>query len=191
MDPTIADYDLFYWATNGWVNYTRTFPAGNFYLYARLSAGNGAFNLQCAQVTNGWGTVTQLTQYLGSFKGTGASFATWQWVPLVNTNTGQPVILSLGGTNTFQMTGDYNENANFFELVSVAQSISLTASLSGTNILLSFPTHAGSTYTVYWKNDLLDPTWTQLGAPVLGNGSITSVLDGISESHRFYRLTIQ
>jgi hypothetical protein len=191
MDPTIADYDLFYWATNGWVNYTRTFPAGNFYLYARLSAGNGAFNLQCAQVTNGWGTVTQLTQYLGSFKGTGASFATWQWVPLVNTNTGQPVILSLGGTNTFQMTGDYNENANFFELVPVAQSTSLTASLSGTNILLSFPTQAGSTYTVYWKNDLLDPTWTQLGAPVLGNGSITSVLDGISESHRFYRLTIQ
>jgi hypothetical protein len=191
MDPTIADYDLFYWATNGWVNYTRTFPAGNFYLYARLSAGNGAFNLQCAQVTNGWGTVTQATQYLGTFKGTGASFATWQWVPLVNTNTGQPVVLSLSGTNTLQMTGDYNENANFFELVPVAQSISLTASLSGTNILLSFPTQAGSTYTVYWKNDLLDPTWTQLGAPVLGNGYIMSVLDGRSESHRFYRLTIQ
>jgi hypothetical protein len=128
---------------------------------------------------------------LGTFTGTGTSFATWQWVPLVNTNTSQPVVLSLGGTNTFQMTGDYNENVNFFQLVPLAQSVSLTASLSGTNIVLSFPTQAGSTYTVYYKNNLTDPTWTQLGAPVLGDGSIMSVLDGISESHRFYRLTIQ
>lgn len=190
-DPTIADYDVNYWATNGWVNYTRTFPTGDFYLYARLSAGNGAFNLQCAQVTGGWGTTTQTNQYLGTFTGTGTSFATWQWVPLVNTNTSQPVVLSLGGTNTFQMTGDYNENANFFQLVPVPQSVSLTASLSGTNIVLSFPTQVGITYTVYYKNNLTDPTWTQLGASVLGDGSIMSVLDGISESHRFYRLTIQ
>jgi hypothetical protein len=112
-------------------------------------------------------------------------------VPLVNTNTSQPVVLSLGGTNTFQMTGDYNENVNFFQLVPLAQSVSLTASLSGTNIALSFPTQVGSTYTVYYKNNLTDPTWTQLGAPVSGDGSIMSVLDGISESHRFYRLTIQ
>jgi hypothetical protein len=190
-NPFIADYDVCFWATNAWINYTRTFPAGQFYLYARLSAGNGAFNLQCAQVTGGWGTTTQTNQYLGTFTGTGTSFATWQWVPLVNTNTSQPVVLSLGGTNTFQMTGDYNENANFFQLVPLPQSVSLTASLSGTNIVLSFPTQAGFTYTVYYKNNLTDPTWTQLGAPVLGDGSIMSVLDGISESHRFYRLTIQ
>jgi hypothetical protein len=190
-DPTIADYDVFFWTNSGCINYTRTFPVGNFYLYARLSAGNGAFNLQCGQVTGGWGTTTQTNQYLGTFTGTGTNFATWQWVPLVNTNTSQPVVLSLGGTNTFQMTGDYNENANFFQLVPLPQSVSLTASLSGTNIVLSFPTQAGSTYTVYYKNNLTDPTWTQLGAPVLGNGSIMSVTDGISESHRFYRLTIQ
>ena len=190
-NPFIADYDVCFWATNAWLNYTRTFPAGQFYLYARLSAGNGALNLQCAQVTGGWGTTTQTNQYLGTFTGTGTSFATWQWVPLVNTNTSQPVVLSLGGTNTFQMTGDYNENVNFFQLVPLAQSVSLTASLSGTNIALSFPTQVGSTYTVYYKNNLTDPTWTQLGAPVSGDGSIMSVLDGISESHRFYRLTIQ
>lgn len=190
-NPFIADYDVCFWATNAWLNYTRTFPTGSFHLYARLSAGNGAFNLQCGQVTNGWGTTAQSNQYLGTFTGTGTNFATWQWVPLVNTNTSQPVVLSLGGTNTFQMTGDYNENANFFQLVPLAQSVRLTASLSGANIVLSFPTQAGSTYTVYYKNNLTDPTWTQLGSPVSGNGSIMSVLDGISQSHRFYRLTIQ
>ena len=190
-DPTIADYDVNYWATNGWVNYTRTFPTGVYYLYARVSAGNGAFNLQCSRVTNGWGTVSQSTEYLGTFAGTGASFTTWQWVPLVNTNTSQRVVLSLGGTNTFQMLGDYNENVNFFELVPVPQAVSLTASKSGTNIVLSFPTQAGTTYTVYYKINLTDPAWSQLGAPVVGNGSIKSVTDGISGGTRFYRLMIQ
>ena len=189
-DPTIADYDVFDWATNGWVNYTRTFPAGQFYLYGRISAAS-AFNLQCAQVTNGWGTVTQASQYLGAFRGTNTSFANWQWVPLVNTNNGNPVVLTLGGTNTFQMTGDYKEDVNFFQLVPLPQSVSLTASVSGTNIVLSFPTQAGSTYTIYYKNNLTDSTWTSLGASVSGDGSIMSVLDGISESHRFYRLMIQ
>ena len=189
-NPSIADYDVNYWATNGWINYTRTFPIGNFYLVARLSAGNGAFNLQCTQVTNGAGTATQMTNYLGSFKGSGASFATWQDVYLTDAATNK-IILPFGGVETLQFIGDYNEDVNYFELVPLAQSVSLTASLSGTNIVLSFPTQAGSTYTVYYKNNLTDPTWTQLGDPVSGNGSIMSVLDGISESHRFYRLTIE
>jgi archaellum component FlaF (FlaF/FlaG flagellin family) len=191
-DPTIVDYDVNFWATNGWINYTRTFPTGNFYLYARLSAGNGTFNLQCAQVTGGWGTTTQTSQYLGTFKGTNTSFAIWQWVPLVNTNTGLPVVLSLGGTNTFQMTGDFNENVNFFQLVPVAPpSANLTASRSGANIVLSFPTQSGATYTVLYKNNLTDPTWTSLGSSVSGDGSIKSVMDGLSGTTRFYRLMIQ
>ncbi len=191
LDPTIVDYDVNFWATNGWINYTRTFPAGNFYLYARLSAGNGAFNLQCAQVTNGWGTTTPLTRYLGTFSGTGASFATWQWVQLINTNTSMPAVVSIGGTNTLQMTGDYNENVNFFQLVPVVQSVKLTASLSGTNMVVSFPTQTGSTYTVYYKNNLADTAWMQLGAQIPGNDSIISVTNGIQGSSRFYQLMIQ
>jgi len=190
LDPTITDYDVNFWATNGWINYTRTFPAGNFYLYSRMSAAS-AFNVQCAVVTNGWGTGSQETSYLGSFRGTNTSFANWQYVPLVNTNTGLPVVLTLGGTNTFQMTGDYKANVNFFELVPVPQLVNLTASLSGTNIVLSFPSQGGSTYTVTYKNNLLDANWTPLGAPVTGDGSTKSVSDGLAGGARFYRLMIQ
>ncbi|MBW8864375.1 MAG: hypothetical protein JF609_05520 [Verrucomicrobia bacterium] len=189
-DPTIADYDVNFWATNGWINYTRTFPAGNFYLYARLSAAS-AFNLQCAVVTDGWGTASQTAQYLGSFRGTNTSFANWQYVPLVNTNTGLPVVLSLGGTNTLKMTGDYKENANFFELVSVPQIVNLSASLSGTNIVLSFPSQSGSTYTVTYKNNLTDASWTPLGTPITGDGTTKSVNDSLTGGKRFYRLMIQ
>src|ERR1017187_8346959 len=114
----IVDYDINHLGSGMWINYTRTFPSGNFYLYARLSAGNGAFNMQCAQVTNGAGTSLQASNVLGNFVGTGASFATWQYVPLAS--SGVPVVLSLGGVETLQMTGDTNENANFFVLVPAA-----------------------------------------------------------------------
>ncbi|MDB6112689.1 MAG: hypothetical protein JWR69_4439 [Pedosphaera sp.] len=190
LDPAIADYDLFNWTTNSWINYTRTYPSGNFRVYARLAGGNGAFNLQLAQVTSGWGTSTQTTQYLGTFKGTGTSFTTWQWVPLVDTNTSQAVVLSLGGTNTFRMTADGNENANFYMLVPLAAPVSLTATPSGSNILVSFPTVAGFSYTVSYKNQLSDPNWTPLST-VAGNGSVKSVSDGLTQASRFYRLSIQ
>jgi hypothetical protein len=192
-NPYIVDYDVNYWATNGWINYTRTFPTGNFYLVARLSAGNGAFNLQCTQVTNGAGTASQMTNYLGSFKGSGTSFATWQDVYLTDAATNK-IILPFGGVETLQFIGDYNEDVNYFELVPLTPlSPVITASVSGSNIQLSFPTQIGFSYTMYYKNNLTDPSWTQLGSPVPGNGAIESVTDSnilLSQNHRFYRLTI-
>jgi len=185
-NPAIADYDVDFWATNGWINYTRTFPAGKYYLYARLSAAS-AFNLQAALVTSGAGTPTQATQPLGSFIGSGTSFTTWQYVPLVDANTNH-VILSLGGVATLQFTGDYNENVNYFELVPVTAPTML-ASANGSDILLSFPTRAGFKYTVYYKNNVTDAGWTALGASVQGDGTAKVISDGIvSGSKRFYRL---
>ena len=190
-NPYIVDYDVNFF-TN-WIDYTRTFPTGNFLVYARLSAGNGSFNMQCAQVTNGAGTSLQSSNVLGNFMGSGASFTTWQYVPLTNASIGSLAILSLGGVETLQMKGDENENANFFVLVPVLPAIT-AASVGGTNIVLSFPTVFGLNYTVSWKNNLTDPTWTQLGNPVPGNGAIESVTDSniqLSQNHRFYRLAVQ
>ena len=187
VNPGIVDYDVNYWTNGAWINYTRTFPAGSYFLYARLSAGNGAFSLSCAQVTSGAGTGSQVTQPLGNFTGSGTSFANWQYVQLINTNTGSPVVLSLGGVETLQMTGDYNEDANFFTLVPIVPTV--TASVSGPNIILSFPTLSGANYTVYYKNNLTDPSWTQLGSQISGDGTVKSVSDAIS-GKRFYRLAI-
>lgn len=192
LDPTIVDRRVNYWASNAWINFTRTFPSGNFYLYARLAGANGAFNMQAAVVTGGWGTGSQTTTNIGNFIGTGGSFNTWQYVPLVNTNTGLPVVLSLGGTNTLQLTGDGNEDANFFMLVPVgASAVNLTTSLSGTNLLVSFATQTGFTYTLSYKDNLLDANWTLL-APIPGDGTTKTVTNSItSSSQRFYRLNIQ
>ena len=187
VNPYIQDYDILNLTNSGWINYTRTYPSGNYLVYARLSAGNTLTNFQCAQVTSGFGTTMQVSNVLGYFQATGNSYATWQYAPL--TSNGVPVILSLGGVETLQMTGDWNEHVNFFMLVPLTPAI--TASISAPNITLSFPTVSGLNYTVYWKNNLTDATWTPLGSPVPGNGAVLSVNDTLTQNHRFYRLAVQ
>jgi hypothetical protein len=198
LNPNIQDYDILTLTNGGWINYTRTLPTGQYLLYARLSAGATLTNFQCAQVVSGAGTTLQVSNVLGYFKATGNAYASWQYAQLINTNTGSPVILTnLGGAETLQMTGDWNEHVNFFMLVPYTQTItapSITATISGGNVILSFPTVTGFTYTIQYKNNLTDPTWTQLvggGNPVVGNNSTQSVTDSLSQTQRFYRLSIQ
>jgi len=189
-NANIQDYEVDYWDTNGWVNYTRTFPAGHYNVYARASAGNGPFAMQFSQVMTGAGTSSQTTQYLGSFVGSGTSFTTWKYVPLVNTNTGLPVVLSFGGVETFQVVGDYNEDINFFALVP-ALPTTASATLNGSQVLISFPTQSGFSYTVYYKNHLKDPSWQQLSGAVTGTGSVMTVPDNVGNATRFYQVGVQ
>jgi hypothetical protein len=69
--------------------------------------------------------------------------------------------------------------------------VSLKSSLSGANVALTFPTQSGFQYIVSYKNNLTDPVWTPLGAPVNGTGLLQTVTDTLGQSHRFYILTIQ
>jgi hypothetical protein len=192
VNPYIQDYDILN-ITNGWINYTRTFPAGNYYAYARLSAG-GTSNItfQLSEVTSGAGTSTQTTNALGYFKAIGNSYASWQYAPLLD-NNGRHVLLALGGEKTLQIQGDSNEHVNFFMLVPPS-TVAMTPSISGASFVLSFPTQSGFAYTVYYKDDLAAATWTQLpggGNPVTGNGLTQSVTDTLTPTHRFYQLVIQ
>jgi hypothetical protein len=190
VDPYITDHDVDYLTNGAWLNYTRTFPAGNFNVYGRLSAGNGAFKLQLAQVTSGAGTSTQTSNILGYFVGTGTSFAKWQYVPLINTNTGLPVVVNFGGVETLQISGDANENANYFMLVG-PNPVPLNAALNGANVVLSYQTQPGFHYTIFYKNHLADSAWSPLDSAVLGDGTVQSVSDGVGLASRFYQLEIQ
>ncbi len=187
------DYYVGWWTAPQWINYTRTFPANSYYIYARMAAASGTtFNLTNDLVTGGWGTSNQTSQVLGIFKGTGKGFQGWQWVQLSNTN-GQPVKVSLSGTNTLKMTAGASINANFYMLVpapTVANSVTITATRNGSNINLSFPTQMGFTYTVYYKNSLSDSTWSTLTS-VSGDGTVKTVNDGLTGTARFYRVGIQ
>jgi hypothetical protein len=66
----------------------------------------------------------------------------------------------------------------------------ITASSVGANVKLSFATQTGYTYTVQYKNHIIDAVWTTLSS-VPGNNSTQIVSDVKSQSSRFYRVSVQ
>jgi hypothetical protein len=186
-----SDYNVGWWTAGTWLNYTRTFPTNTYNLYARL-AYNAAYSVTVSLVTGGWGTPDQATQVLGTFSGTGTGFQAWQWVPLLDAGA-QPVAVALGGVSTLKMTAGTSVNANFYMLVPATTppaNVVLAANLSETNVVLSFPTVSGFTYTILTKSNLSDATWMPLTS-VSGDGSPKSVNDPATAARRFYRLSIQ
>ena len=186
-----SDYYVGWWPAGAWINYTRTFPTNTYHLYARL-AYNAAYSVTASLVSGGWGTPDQSTVTLGTFSATGTGFQAWQWVQLLDGNS-QPVAVALGGISTLKMTAGTGVNANFYMLVPATTppaNVMIEASLSGTNVVISFPTAVGFTYTVLTKNNLADPTWTPL-ISVPGDGSMKSVTDPATAAKRYYRLSIQ
>jgi len=191
------DYNIGWFTAGEWVNYTRTFPTGNYRVYGRFSRGTGTNAAPAlSRVTDGWGTPMQTTVELGSFTVDSHGWGSYAWVPLRD-GSGALMTLALNGsTNTFRLTSAGPEanteaNANFLMLVPVANPGLITASLSGGNIVLSFPTESGFSYQAQYKENLSDSNWNNLGSSVVGDGTSKSVNDSAAGAKRFYRLEIQ
>lgn len=105
------------WADNGeWYNYTRTFPAGTYNVFAGISHGGTADTDQTAGrlgiVTAGSTTPTQTVQELGVFRQAGPSggWGVNRLLPLVTTNNAL-VQVQLSGQQTVRYTitsGDFD-----------------------------------------------------------------------------------
>ena len=187
------DYDMGYWGNGFWENYTRTFPARSYNVFARLAGGAGPFSgTTLAVVTSGRGTTTQTTSVVGSFADSNAAgWQTWHWIPLRDTN-GALAAVSLGGVQTLRLTSGNNLNAHYLMFVPAgSKPVNMTVSISGSSISLHFPTVAGQNYTVLYNNSLVGGTWQQLSASIPGDGTIKTVTDTVAATKRFYRLRIQ
>ncbi len=195
---TNLDYTMGYFSAGAWANYTRHYPAGNYNVYARLAAGSTVpSSAVLAEVTSGWGTTTQTTNQLGTFNVDNNGWETYEFTPLRD-NSGNLVTLSLNGsTNTLQLGvpigAGSDVNANFLMLVPASSSGVFAITVSGSNgsISISFPSQIGSNYQLLYKNNLTDATWTPVGSPVAGNGSVESISQSISGASRFYRVQSQ
>ena len=183
-NPALKNYNVGWWLGGQWMKFTRTYAAGNYFVYGRLS-GNGTYNVQCQNVTAG-------NTVLGTFNARGRGWALYDWVPLVDAN-GQRVSVNLSGVTTLRITSDGNANANLFLLAPATAApvpVQLEAVADQGKIVLSFPSVIGSNYKVYYKSDLTDATWSLLTI-VAGDGSVKSVSDTITGPARYYRLQIQ
>lgn len=182
------DYHLYWFGPSDWANYTREYPAGAFYIYAR-SSGLGPFTMDLDQVASGAGTTNQVTSHLGQWSADGINISTHTWVPLTDAGQVAPVAVKLGGISTLRVTTPTgNCYPNYFMLVPVS-GLTLSATRSGNTVNISFPTEAGANYRVFYRTNLAAGNWTLL-EEVLGDGSVKSATDSSAAgSQRFYRVT--
>ena len=185
----VSDYNVGWWPSGAWLNYTRTFPTNNYYIYGRLASANGAYAATSSLVTGGGGGTSQTALFLGTFSGVDSGWQTWQWVPLLDAN-GQMAVVPLGGVETLKMTCANTLNANFYMFVPVPAQTTLAVSLTNSSPVLSFSTQPGFGYMVVYKNDLSEPCWKLL-AIVPGNGSTQTFADFPGAAARFYTIVVQ
>lgn len=182
------DFQLIYFGGGDWVNYTRDYPPGAYYLYVRTS-GLGPFTMTLGQVVSGQGTTNQAITPLGQWNAVGASINSFAWVPLTDAGGVAPALVTLTGVPTLQVstpTGDCYPN--YFMLVS-ATPISLKATLAANQFNVSFATQQGGNYRVFYRTNLALGNWTLLTS-VLGDGTVKSVTDStIGGKQRFYEVT--
>jgi hypothetical protein len=123
-DPGVTDYMLRDNANTEWLNYTRTFPAGTYRVYARLSKpGTVPVVAQLDEVTSGSTTVSQTLAPIGTFKRTPTgSDADYEFVPLTDA-LGNEVGVPLSGARTLRLTfvsGGQNVSLNYFVFVPIS-----------------------------------------------------------------------
>jgi hypothetical protein len=118
LSPATNDYAIGYFAVPEWVNYTRTFPAGTYNVYARLAAGGGNSVQSLSVITNDMDAGTHATNQLGTFSGSTAGWNAFAYIPLRD-QFGNLVQLPLNGKTTLrvQRTGGADANDNFYMLV--------------------------------------------------------------------------
>jgi hypothetical protein len=117
-----------------------------------------------------------------------------------NLVSGQPFVLTLptpapAGDHIqygFAIWGPDNSSTNPITKGAVVIKVysPFSAVRSGNNVNLTFPTVINHAYTVQYKTDLTDATWTGLST-TNGTGTPVAVPDTTGSSHRFYRLQIQ
>ena len=68
--------------------------------------------------------------------------------------------------------------------------VPINASLSGTNLMISFMTQSGYQYQVQYNSNLANAAWLPLGNPLYGNDAVQYVNDLPTQSARLYRLQL-
>jgi hypothetical protein len=127
------NYNVAWWSTNAWLNYTHHYPTGNYNVYARLAGNPGNTNLVQLNM------VAPSASSLGTFVEVGNGYNDYSWIPLINTNNNQIVAVTLGGLATLRATSlTGNVNANSYLLVPIITAVPLQYSYAGGLVTLSW-----------------------------------------------------
>jgi hyaluronate lyase len=186
-----SDYSIGYFSAGSWANYTRHYPAGSYYVYARVAAGSAATTCALYQVTGGRGTTAQTTNLLGTFAVPLTAWESYNYIPLLGSSGNLVTVTFNGSTNTLRLSRPSSAtadcNANFLMLVPI---FAVSAAQNVTNVVISFPAQPGFSYQVQYKTNLTDAVWNSLGS-MAGTKAVLSVSNSASGNSRFYRVMVQ
>jgi hypothetical protein len=88
-------------------------------------------------------------------------------------------------------TVDYGGSVYADALTLVLREPVVTASASGSQMQISFPTLYGPKYRAYYKTNLTDTTWQALPIVVQGDGTVKTITDSLGTERRFYTVNTQ
>lgn len=189
-----TDYNLGFFENGEWVNFTRNFPLGTYQVWLRSATGNGSTTTATLdKVISGQGTTTQTTAPLGSFSIPNNGWGAFGWQQLKDANNQPAVVIIDGFPNTLRLgrpVATPGANVNFAMLVPVLAPTQIQIVRAGNNNAISFPGQTGFSYQVQYKNNLSDPTWTNVGSVIAGNNTVQTVNDTSAGGSRFYRAVI-
>ncbi len=96
-------------------------------------------------------------------------------------------------TNAYPGSGANGVYWDDMQLIQVVPVTNLTASVSGNNINLAFSAGAGLDYSVLYKTNLTDATWSVLASNItdLCTNVTVTVSDALTANSRFYRVQVQ
>jgi hypothetical protein len=180
-DPNVVDYNVAGVAVGEWLNYTRTFPAGDYNIFGRFAYGTlgESFEAALGKVT-GVTTSNQTVSSLGVFKGgPGHGWQLYNYVPLKDAQ-GNLLRVNLTGMETMRVTLTQGGlNANFY-MLAPAQATPPTLSIvrSNSNVMISW---TGTGFTLE-STDRFGNSWTPVQNPAI------PFIVTPSEAARFYRL---
>jgi hypothetical protein len=172
-----------------WFNYTRTFPAGKYAVYAALSHGDAVGTANDLRgtlqlVTAGVGTTNQTLTQLGNFNG--PSTGAWgrnALVPLMDTNSATAVVVSLSGLNTIRFTADSGDY-DYLWFVPATPSLRFTSiNASGGSVTINWT----GTGTLQQAASLTGQAsdWSNVTPPPSGN---TYTVTAGTSGNKFFRL---
>ncbi len=121
VDPGVADYMARDFANTEWANYTRTFPASTYRVYARMAkAGSVPIVLRLDEVTAGSTTPSQTLAPIGFFRSPPTGSASdFEFVALTDA-LGRKIAVPLSGVRTLRLTmlsGTAGMNLNYLVFV--------------------------------------------------------------------------
>ena len=146
-----ADYNIGWTANGNWANYTRTYPAGVYYVFARVAINGAAVNgANLSWVTSGAGSSNQTMSAIGRFNFTPATggYQIYTWIPLVNSSGSLVTITNTGAAATLrfsELAGGYN--LNYFLLAPATPAtlkVNLSATASSGNMVISWTPVGGT-----------------------------------------------